>query len=37
MTKIVNTRGTGFPLIYGIPFTDYNADEEFIFQIEIQE
>ena len=33
MTKIVNTRGTGFPLIYGIPFTDYNADEEFIFQM----
>lgn len=33
MTKIVDTRTPGFPLIYGLPCTSYNADEEFIFQM----
>jgi len=33
MTKIVDTRGNNFPLISGLPCTDYNADEEFIFQM----
>lgn len=32
MTKIVDTRTPGFPLIYGLPCTSYNADEEFIFK-----
>ena len=33
MTKIVDTRGNNFPLISGLPCTDYNADEEFIFNM----
>lgn len=33
MIKIVDTRTPGFPLIYGLPCTSYNADEEFIFQM----
>lgn len=33
MTKIVETRVKGFPLVEGMPFTNYNADEEFIYQI----
>ena len=36
MTKIVDTRTPGFPLIYGLPCTSYNADEEFIFQMNLK-
>ena len=34
MPKIVNTYSSDYPLIEGKPFTDYNADEEFLFQME---
>ncbi len=33
MTRIVDTRAPGFPLITGLPCTDYNADEEFLYQM----
>ena len=33
MTKIVDTHNNDYQLIEGKPFTDYRADEEFIFQM----
>src|SRR5574344_627629 len=33
MSRIVDTYSDGYPMIEGLPCTNYNADEEFIFQI----
>ncbi len=34
MGRIVDTRASGYPMIPGQPFTEYNADEEFLYQME---
>lgn len=34
MTKIVDTHNSDYQLIEGKPFTDYRADEEFIYQMD---
>ena len=34
MSRIVDTYNSNYPLIEGTPFTDYNADKEFLFQME---